>query len=83
MDLVGGSAYPDPKKTGYQKIFCSDTGFGYPKISNYPPTLVNMYMFKQESSQNVLNFCNRKIAINGQSKKAICKMSSLNIKSIY
>uniref|UniRef100_A0A914NQH4 Uncharacterized protein n=1 Tax=Meloidogyne incognita TaxID=6306 RepID=A0A914NQH4_MELIC len=35
---VGGSGYPNPKKGRISEISGSDTG--YPKISNYPPTLV-------------------------------------------
>jgi len=29
------------KKAGYPEIFGSDTGSGYPKIFNYPPTVVS------------------------------------------
>jgi len=31
--------------TGYTELFGSDTGSGYPKISNYPPTLVGIPVF--------------------------------------
>jgi len=37
-------ADPDPKKARYPEISGSDTGSGsgYPKMSNYPPTLLGM-----------------------------------------
>ncbi|CAK5012397.1 unnamed protein product [Meloidogyne enterolobii] len=39
-------ADPDPKKVGYRGIFGSDAGSRYPKISNYPPTLLRIFADK-------------------------------------